>query len=467
MVNVAGLIAAVYPRCSIDRNDAASVNEQEELGLARCNSEDWTPRVYGEDNDVSASRYAKKDRKDWPRLLADLRAGLLQVVWLYESSRGDRKAYEWLGFLEDCRDHEVRVYVETHGRLYDIRNARDWKTLAEDGVNNAYASDETSLRIKRNAAANARRGRPNGPVPYGYTRRYHEHTGKYAGQDPALPEAGIAEEIITRIAKNDPLVAIARDLEARGIRAPAGGIWCTATLRKIARNPAYAGCRKTPEGTLVKGWPEIVSLETHLAAAAVLTGPGRSTQRPGRQLHLLSYLAACGGCGGPLHVMRHHYGRQPRYQCRAHGCVSVDPEWLDGLVEDLVCDVLSAADAAEVFRSDSEAAAKLRAEAAKLRAQLDEWAAADISARSFAIKEAKLLPQIERAESAAKAAELPLVLKDLLEADDTRAEWDGIEVPARRAVIRALMTVQVDRAADRSRAARTDPDRVTIKWLHG
>lgn len=464
MQTLTGAPAGVYTRCSQDRNDEASVTQQEEAGTVRCETEGWQRRRY-EDNDRSASRYAKKGRKDWPRLLADVRAGQLRVVWLWESSRGDRKLYEWVGFLELCRELDVRIYVETHEQLYDLRNARHMKTLAEDGIANAYRSEEDSLRIKRNAAASARKGLPNGRPAYGYRRFYHPETGRYQRQEPASPEGDIAAGIITRIARNVPLVTILRELKEAEVPSPQGKEWCAASLRLMARNPAYAGYRKTPDKKMIKAWPGVVSLETHLAAARVLADPARSTQRPGSQHHLLSYLATCAACGGGiLSVVRNKCG-QPRYSCRSHGCVSVDPEWLDAIIADYVCTALSDPDAAALYRSDSEEADRHRAEAARLQAELDEWAAADISAGAYAIREAKLKPQIERAERAAAAAGLPLVLQDLIAAANVRAAWATLDIPARRAVIGALMDVRVARAADRSYAARRDSARVLIEWV--
>jgi site-specific DNA recombinase len=467
MANLAGADAGVYTRCSMDRNDAASVTQQEEAGTARCETEGWRERRY-QDNDISASRYSRKDRPGWSRLVADVRAGLLSVVWLWESSRGDRKLYEWVGFLELCRELDVRIYVETHEQLYSMRNARHMKTLAEDGIANAYRSDEDSLRIKRNAAASARKGLPNGRPAYGYRRYYHPATGRYQRQEPEPPESGIADGIITRIARNVPLVTILRELADAGVPSPQDTAWCAATLRLMARNPAYAGYRKTPDGQLIKAWPAIVSLETHRDAVRVLADPARSTQRPGRQLHLLSYLAECGACGGGvLSVVKNKVG-QPRYSCRSHGCISIDPEWLDELVTLAVCDALSGPDAATLYRSDSEESARLRGEAAILRAQLGEWLKASVSPHEYQVKKAQLLPGIERAERAAVAAELPLVLRDLLAAGNVRAAWDtALDVPARRAVITALMNVRVARAADRSYAARRDPARVIIDWHRG
>ncbi len=317
MGTVALSVCAVYFRCSKDRND-----------------EGWEPRRY-QDNDRSASRYAKKGRDDWPRLLADLRAGLLAVVWLWESSRGDRKAYEWLGFLELCRDRAVMIYVETHQRLYDPRIARDWKVLAEDGIDSAYESDKTSLRVRRDLAAAAAKGRPHGQPPYGLARRYDPVTGAYVTQEPDPPASDVAAGIITAIARNDPLGRIRDDLNGRGVSGPAGGRWDRHTLRLIGLNPAYAGFRLPPRGGAdpEPDWMPVVSLETHLAAVAVLTGPARSP-RPGRQRHLLSYLGACGACGSLFWVRTTRGGGQ--YSCRAHGCVNVSIAWLDELVREAV-----------------------------------------------------------------------------------------------------------------------------------
>lgn len=456
-------VAAVYLRCSKDRNDEASVDEQDEVGAARCETEGWQARKY-RDNDRSASRYAKKGRDDWARLLADLRDRQFGIVWLWESSRGDRKAYEWLGFLEDCRERGIRIYVETHERLYDPLNARDWKTLAEDGVNNAYASDETSLRIKRHLASAARKGRPHGQAGYGIRRVYDLDTGKYVRQEPD-PETGpVAAEIIARIADGETIMAIKADLEHRGIPGAGGGRWDRKTIRQIGLNPAYAGLRRHPDGDWHRAWEPVVSAELHYAAVSVLRA--RDSRRPGMSKHLLSYLAAC-ECGAPLCACANIRPGLVMYKCRAHGCVNVVADWLDQLVTLAVLDALAAPDAADLYRPDGSEAAKHRAEAARLRAELDEWAAADISARAYAVREARLAPLIARADAAAAAAEMPPALADVIGVHDIRAAWAALGLPHRRDVIRALMDVTVAKAASQTRAARADPGRVTVTWKRG
>ena len=101
-----------------------------------------------------------------------MEAGRADTIWLWESPRGDRRASTWLALLEECRESGVRIYVETHGRLYDMANPRDWRNLAEDGTDNEYESEKISLRSRRSAAARAAAGKPVGRAPYGYHRRY-------------------------------------------------------------------------------------------------------------------------------------------------------------------------------------------------------------------------------------------------------------------------------------------------------
>lgn len=86
-----------------------------------------------------------------------------------------------------------------------------------------------------------------------------------------------------------------------------------------------------------------------------------------------------------------------------------------------------------------ERVVRARAEAARLRAELDEWASADISAHAYGIREAKLLPLIEAAEKRAEALTVPLPLRELAApGEDIQARWGAMPVAARRDVIRLL-----------------------------
>ena len=85
---------------------------QHEANLAACERYGWIPVEY-DDPRLSASRFAKRDggsnRQEWRRLLADLTAGKIDVLVLWEPSRGDRQLTGWLALLDACRKHGVRV----------------------------------------------------------------------------------------------------------------------------------------------------------------------------------------------------------------------------------------------------------------------------------------------------------------------------------------------------------------------
>jgi hypothetical protein len=49
-------------------------------------------------------------------------------------------------FLNACRATQTGIYITTHGRLYDMANGRDWRSLAEDGVDSACESEKTFVR---------------------------------------------------------------------------------------------------------------------------------------------------------------------------------------------------------------------------------------------------------------------------------------------------------------------------------
>jgi len=208
---------------------------------------------YREAGSASASRYARKGRSDFERLLADLGEGRFgaQVLVLWESSRGSRKVGEWVTLIELCEDAGVRIFVTTHGREYDPANPRDRRSLLEDAVDSEYESSKVSARVKRAHAANAAAGRPHGPTSFGYIRRYDERTKALIAQEPHPQLAPVVIELFRRLRKGHSLMAIARDFAARGIMNASGRPFSPQHLRVLALTPAYAGIRvHQPKGPL-------------------------------------------------------------------------------------------------------------------------------------------------------------------------------------------------------------------------
>jgi site-specific DNA recombinase len=329
--------AALYQRVS-DGTDK-SVEEQNQANEQAAQEHGWRAARYSDA--VSASRFGKKARPGWAALTAAVAAGLHEVVVLWESSRGDRTLASWAVFLDACRDTGTRIYVTSQDRLFDLSNGYDWRVLAEEGVDAAFESEKTSKRTKRGIAGAAELGIPHGRIPYGYRRTYtHEPDRKkpLPHQELDTNEAPIVREIIERISRNDAVSAILRDFAARGITTRAGGRWSQASLtRMVLEGVVYIGKRRHHGGPLLDGnWPAIVDEDIYWKAVRVLSDPARKPKnggiRPGRARWLLSYIAACSVCNGPL-SMRHmprSAGQVAYYRC-VNGCVSAPVAWLDEL----------------------------------------------------------------------------------------------------------------------------------------
>lgn len=453
--------AGIYARQSHAKE--RSIAQQVTALRKECAGAGW--EVYDIYTDrVSASRFTRGDRPDWKRLISDLEAGKLSILVMWESSRGDRDAETWLGLLRRCRERGVLIHVLDHKRTYDISNHRDWRTLAEDGIDNAYESEKTRSRLLRDMAAAAVEGRPHGMAAYGYERIYDPRTRELVRQQPHHEHAPVVREIITRVSRGIPVKTVADWLDEQGIPSPKGGKWGRAIVRNIALNPAYIGKRRW-KGQLFDGtWPPLVSEAVFWRAGRVLTDPARKTTRPARAAHLLSYLATCGECGAPVSARRIKGAWY--YTCHARSCATITEEYLDEFVGELVAGYLSQPEVlALIGRPDGdEEVLAARAEADALRVRLDEHArmsaAGLITPRSFAVIEAELVPKIEAAEKRAVQAAVPAVLAELAAAADIRAQWKATPLPAQREIVRHLFEwIKVMR---RYRARR-----IAIRWREG
>jgi site-specific DNA recombinase len=462
--------AGVYERVSNAKDKRArSVAEQNADNRQACEAEGWSIVCTFQDPNRGASRFTARAREAYGDTLAAIGAGELDILVLWESSRGGRELEAWAGLLNACRAHRVRIYVTSHGRLYDMSVGRDWKALAEDGINSTCESEKTSLRTLRATAANAANGKPHGLAPYGYRRTYDPLTGKTTGQEPDPDTAPVVADIITRVAGGEPIEAVTRALNARQVSSPRGGRWTHATVRWACLNVTYIAKRKHNGGPLLDGdWPALVDEETFWSGVALLTAGSRKVTRPGRAVWLLSLVAECAKCGGPA-AARALRGRQ-MYVCRERGCFTAPLANVDKQITGLVIARLAAKDAyAKLAAADDHAVIAGRAEAARLRGVLAGYKADAIAEKitraDFAEIAAGLGERITAADQAA-AASVPAALRALLTPGaDIAARWEALGIPARKDVLRCLFErISIAPAATRTRGAPFDPDRVDVEW---
>lgn len=455
--------ALLYGRQSMG-NDR-SVAEQMESGRKRAATEGWD--ILAEHSDrISASRYATRTRDDWPRLLKALARPNASVLWMWESSRGDRTLSSWAAMLETCREHKVRIYVETHSRLYDMANGRDWRTLAEDGVDNAYESEKISSRTIRAMQGNAADGKPHSIAPYGYRNLHDERTGKFTRRVIVPGEAEHIRELFRRIRQGHSFRAIARDWETRGIRSRTGRPFSPQHLRHLAMNPAYTALRvhlttedrRAKDGrnrldTATEGqWEPIITREEFYAVREILSSPARKTTRPGRAVHLLSVspAARCGECGAPLAAEHRPSGvdheRQWMYFCQKSAHVRIPETDLDALATDAIIAFLADERNYGSFeRDNSPELEQVRGELAQVRAARADLADAVTKRGKSPAWAMKADDEYERQITGLEVRERELAAPDKLlgliePGPDVAARWAAAPVSARREVARIVLS---------------------------
>lgn len=483
MSSTANLRAGIYSRESKDKTK--SIDDQAAESLAAVADRGWTIVAQYSDG-VSASRFGRKVRLDWRRLLADLDAGALDVVVAWEPSRADRDLETWVTFVSRCRTKGVLVHLTGDDDTLDPRNPSHWHRLITGGVDAAMESEKVSRRVRRGTAAAAAAGRPHGPAPYGYERiivgeQQTAHGPKPVKEQRRSADAPIVVEIFERIARSDPLSAVVRDLDQRGVPAPKGDRWSRASVSQMIRNVAYLGERRhrserdgqKPVDERYDGvWPGLVDADLFHRAQAVLDRPDRRRSKPGAARHLLSYLAKA-PCGGKLHVIVGHGGRGDRYVCYGHGCVSVTVAAADEVLTRILCVRLARPDLRDLFAPDDRAIRAARVEAAELRGRLerhyDEAADGRLSAGGLAAMERRLLPLIDAADRRSRPASAPGAMAQLLDAAEfgaaqVRPTWDSLPVAARREVIPPLAEVVIGKATRRLSRWASEEERLDVAY---
>ena len=267
-------------------------------------------------------------------------------------------------------------------------------------------------------------------MTYGYRRIYDQRTKALVRQEPdteirtaagadgtvtEYSHAGIVRDNFKKVAAGVPLITIEEQLNAKGIPSPEGKTWRRGIIRKQVMNPAYIGKRvfrgRGRRGRRLAGAAGRDE-ETYWACVRLLEDPSRTTTRAGRAVHLLSYIVPCGVCGGPVssgRVSRHGWEGQV-YSCLKKRCAAVKAQFLDEYVQRTVVAWLSLPETSEVLSAQSggdEQVAHARAEAARLRGELEDWRKlgeeGEVTAVAFARAEKGLTAQIAEHEAAGGA----------------------------------------------------------------
>lgn len=359
------LVAAVLARKSTEQagvtDEQRSVTRQIEHARAYALARGWVVKdeyIFVDDG-ISGAEFRK--RPGLTRLLNALRPSPpFQVLVMSEESRLGREQIETAYVIKQILDAGVRLFYYLDDRERTLDSATEKVLLSLAGFASEMERERTQQRTHDALLRLARGGYVTGGKAYGYdnVRASTPGTGGGAHRPPARrvinpAQAAVVRRIFEWSADGWGITRIAKQLNADGISPPRGGEhgWAPSAVREMLYNELYRGrvlwnrTRKAhrrgtktqevraPEDRIEVELADcrIVSDDLWDAAHAALGRRSRvfvpqirgsSEVEPIPQLtppsqYLLSGLARCSSCGGPIIAMSRHHGRRRGY---FYGC---------------------------------------------------------------------------------------------------------------------------------------------------
>ena len=241
-----------------------SLDSQETRYLTWCHDHGAGPLGMIRDHDLSGE---DPERPGIAELLARAESQKADAVWVFTLRR----------FSRDF------VYQEITWRFLKKRGVRfliseldphtdDDFTRGIYGLMGQKQLTEQRAHVRAAFHQRAMRGQHHGPAPFGYRRAdtiievrrdgsTHERNTGPLVIDPEPAET--VREMFRRYLAGDAMLAIAWDLERRGVETTRGQPWSQTVVRKMLRNPIYAGAIQL-NGTIVtrEAHEPLVSWET-------------------------------------------------------------------------------------------------------------------------------------------------------------------------------------------------------------
>jgi DNA invertase Pin-like site-specific DNA recombinase len=460
--------AAIYARISSDQDGTGLGVERQLEDCRRAAAQlGWTVAEEYVDNDISASRYSRKARPAYSRMMTDIRDGLRDAVVVYHVDRLTRRPIELEDFvaaIEAAKLRHVRFVVGDS----DVTTGDGLLAVRIMASVAAHESATKSRRLQRKAEQIAASGMPNGGArrPFGYER--DRMTVNKA-------EAAIFKQLVKRFLAGESIRSMTMWLTEQSVPTVTGSEWRTMTVRAMLMNPRYAGIR-TLRGAVYgpAAWPSIITEEQHrriLAKAAQKQASGR--RQPRR--YLLSGMLRCGRCGNGLFSMVRQTTR--RYVCLSGpdhgGCgrLTVVAPPLETLMSEGVLyrlDTPELADALAGRMAADDQAMELSGQLEADQAQLDEAATAyttrQITMREWLLVrdpiEARIRDSQRRIANLTGATDLANLVG---QGAALRATWGELNLDRQVAIVRAVLDhAVIAPGVPGSRAL--DPARVRPVW---
>ncbi len=326
--------AAIYARRSTDEHQAASLDVQVGEAKRYIESKGWTvgdAHIYVED---AVSRAEFKKRPALIGMLNAVDAGALDIVVTRDETRlgGDVNRTGLL--IQELLDSGAELFYYFTDERVTLDGAVEKFLVSARNFASELEREKISQRTREHLLTKARQGLNPGGRCYGFDNLRTEGRVEYRINEE---QAEVVREIFARFADGNGFAAIARGLNERGVPPPRAGrrgtgSWSPSCVRAMLHNDRYRGVIvwgrykkmykggtkvrvKQPDCDCIKiEMPELQLIDDELWAACIerleknRKRYGKAAKSGTKARHLLSGLARCAECGGPIRVETSKFG---------------------------------------------------------------------------------------------------------------------------------------------------------------
>lgn len=451
--------AVIYLRVSNDPDgQETSITRHRTDTHALCQRMGWTVIEECVDNDISASRYSRKKRPGWARVLELVDTGAADRIVAWDLDRMLRQPRE----LEDLIDRaEKGLPVSSISGEVRLDTA-DGRFISRILVAKAAKeSDDLSRRVKRAKLAAAQQGRPGGNVwAFGWTDN---------GWSIVEEEAEAIRDAARRILAGEiGVTGLAREWNDKGYRRPRSArTWSSTTVRCVMESPRNAGLRQH-QGVIIgeAAWPAIIDRVTHERLIRYFSDPAR--KKGPRRRSTFTGLFRCGSCGTVMRRDQTH--GKAIWRCNlGPGIPSCGRAVTASHVDDLIVESLFLAadtgrlgsDNIGVDPAEEKAVTKLQEVEARQLELSDMFAAGEISRSEWLRAKEALTARQEAAMAVIHGSRRASTLDRWREPDALRAAWPSMTPQEQNTILKAVFESVLVHEAVRGGAPA---DRIERRW---
>ena len=390
------MIAAIYARKSTEQNGVSdeekSVTRQIEHAKVYATKKGWTVAddlIYADDG-ISGAEFLK--RPGFLRLMNALKPHPpFQVLIMSEESRLGRESIETSYALKQIMDAGIRVFFYLEDRERTLDNAMDKVMLSLANFASEMEREKAKQRTYDAMLRKAKSGHVTGGKVFGYDNKEMlaaDGRRLHVVRTVNSTQVAVVRRVFEMYAAKMGITRIAKTLNAEGVQPPRGGSgWAPSAIREMLYRPLYRGeivwneyqkierggtkhRRRRKEDQLIKVdapdlriiteelWHRVqkrLEANQKIYARYLEQASNRNVGRPAlrdiESPYLLSGMARCKHCGGPIEALGRDYSRRKGryYGCAYHrkrgtaicqNALRVEQDLLDQVVLKTLSDLL-------------------------------------------------------------------------------------------------------------------------------